>query len=323
MMVKPTAAGASLARKAAQPSLQPPARRLDSAHERAPRLQWSIGNQVKPASSPKGACVQAGEPSRDAPAQEAERALTPNRPPGPAWDFGKLPLSPAEPASGFGGSASPPNPRANATRVIHVGGDTDPTQSSSDPTIANLPGPIGAVGSGAPSGAGGASLSFKTVEKIDLGCGRYRWNGLWQLSGATQQTNGFVVQKVSYSFEDYECGSGTQGIKQVGTYWEAWQVQAGSVFGCAGLPGGDTFQTTPHDGYYGLYSQEGHAKYMDGYTEPSKWGTLPEAGCAPATRSQPPGWSDAGALDRWARDEFNCCAKDQPPPVFTTSDDGT
>jgi hypothetical protein len=310
----PATAAASPARKTAQPGLPPPVRRLASAHARAPRLQWSIGNQAPCVSSPP----RAGEASGHAPAQEAEPTVTPNRPPGPWWDFGKLPLSPAEPASGSEASAPPPNPLA-----IHVGGDTDSPQTSPDPTIANQPGPTGAVGLGAPAGAGGASLSFKTGEKKDLGCGGYRWNGLWQLSGATQQTNGFVVQKVLYSFDDHQCGSGEQGIKQVGTYWEAWQVQGGSVFGCAGLPGGDTFQTTPHDGYYGLYSQEGHAKYMDGYTEPSKWGTLPEAGCAPATRSQPPGWSDAGAVDRSARDEFNCCAKDQPPPVFTTSDDGT
>jgi len=130
MMAKPLAtAAASQARKAAQPSSPPPARRSASAHERAPRLQWSIGTQARPASSPPRARQPVAEPSRDAPAQEAEPTLTPGRPPGPAWDFGKLPLSPAEPASGPRASASLP---INIQRKLAIGSVDDLLEHEAD-----------------------------------------------------------------------------------------------------------------------------------------------------------------------------------------------
>jgi hypothetical protein len=214
---------------------------------------------------------------------------------------------------------------------VCVGGDTAPTQSPSDPATANQFRAVGASGTIAPAGSGGVSVSFKPTEKKDLSCGGYRWKGFWQLGGATPQNDGFVVQKLTYSFEDYPCENRNQefndpkrqAINLGATYWEAWEVQGGSIVGIPGLSGSDTFEVGSLDGYYGLNFQEGQAKYMDGYTEPRKWGTIPEAGSAPATRSQPPGWSDAGTLDRWAKSDFNCCAKDLSSSKFTTSDGAT
>ena len=128
MMAKASAtAAASPARKAAQPGTPPPARRLASTHKPAPRLQWSIGNRVTPASSQKGAHMQAGEPSRDPHAHEAEPTLTPER--SLAWDFGKLPLSPTEPSSAPDASAPL---LGNIQRKLAIGSVDDPLEHEAD-----------------------------------------------------------------------------------------------------------------------------------------------------------------------------------------------
>ena len=45
---------------------------------------------------------------------------------------------------------------------------------------------------------------------------------------------------------------------------------------------------------------------MPNYTDPEKWGTIPEhAGSLPATRVQPPGWISLGATRRAVTVEFD------------------
>jgi hypothetical protein len=130
LLAKPVAAAASPARKTALPNSPRPARRFASdAHERTPRLQWSIGNQAKPASSPPRAREPVREPYSHAPAQEAEPTLTPDRPPGLAGDFGKLLLFPAELASGP--EAPAPLPR-NIQRKLAIGAVDDPLEHEAD-----------------------------------------------------------------------------------------------------------------------------------------------------------------------------------------------
>jgi len=71
--------------------------------------------------------MQAGEPSRDPHAHEAEPTLTPER--SLAWDFGKLPLSPTEPSSAPDASAPL---LGNIQRKLAIGSVDDPLEHEAD-----------------------------------------------------------------------------------------------------------------------------------------------------------------------------------------------
>src|SRR5262245_33704195 len=99
------------------------------------------------------------------------------------------------------------------------------------------------------------------------------------------------------SAEQYQCRD--RAVVGMGiTFWEAWQVQAGQVVSKSGLPGVDTFRILAQPDTFGLNFEEGYAKYLDGYTEPLTWGTLPQAGGTWATTTPPAGWTDSGAIHR-------------------------
>jgi len=214
-------------------------------------------------------------------------------------------------------AASPQHDPASVTPNQARGGPDD--DGGTSPAVATITAAAG-------TGSGGVTLSFKTSEKTDKGCGAYRWKGFWQLGGVTSSNSGYVVQEITYAFEDYTCenrnaelGSGRPVSNQGATDWEGWEVKGGECVGGRGLSDSDVFEVASRDGYYGLNAQDAHAKYIEGYTEPAKWGTIPEAGSAPATRSKPAGWSNAGALYRWIRSDFNCCFR-PGEDTLTTSD---
>jgi hypothetical protein len=138
-------------------------------------------------------------------------------------------------------------------------------------------------------------------------CGGFEWRVAWGLQGANSSTNGFLVQRVVQNFQRFQCEDRAD-VGWSSTYWEAWQVDKGQVVGKSGLPGVDTFRVGPGPDTFGLSYEEGFAKYIDGYTAPNSWRTLPQAGSGTwATTTMPPGWSDAGTIHRWLRSEYNCC----------------
>lgn len=191
-------------------------------------------------------------------------------------------------------------------RALLPMGGSDELSSALSPEV--LPGNVLASPGANPTVSGGATLTYFTQRpKTDLGCGGFEWIVGWGLSGANDQTNGFVVQEIRYSLERYRCAD-QSNVTLSGTYWEAWRVSGGSVVGRSGLFGTDTFRVRPTPGHYGLTFQEGYAKYLDGYTEPLRWGSLPEAGSGTwATRSRPSKWSVDGAIHRWLQSDFSCC----------------
>lgn len=160
----------------------------------------------------------------------------------------------------------------------------------------------------APPAAAAATLTQSTITpRTDNGCGGFVWAIKWGLNGATASTNGFVVQQLTFDLQRVNCAGGRNDFAK--TYWEAWQVRGGKIFiGTSTSPhGSDTFRVGSTPNHRGINYEEGKAKYIEGYTEPLSWGTVPEAGSLPATTTQPPGWSNTGVIDRYIASTFDCC----------------
>ncbi|HSR50668.1 MAG TPA: DUF4157 domain-containing protein [Acidobacteriota bacterium] len=150
-----------------------------------------------------------------------------------------------------------------------------------------------------------------TTPPTDHGCGGFEMGGIFSVDNADENTNGFVVQKLTFDLQREGCEAGNRNYST--TYYEAWQVRRGVVYigtlqdrhDSDGV--GDRFYVPPTPDHRGVNFEEGRAKYMDGYTAPLRWGNIREAGALPATYDEPPEWSDSGTIHRWLRSEFNCC----------------
>ena len=167
---------------------------------------------------------------------------------------------------------------------------------------------IGAGIGGIVGAAMGPTLNATTTTpKTDNGCGGYVWAQRWGLSGANSSTNGFVVQQLTFDLRRTGCGGTANNFYK--RYWEAWEVRGGKIFvGTTTTPhSADTFRVSSTPNHHGINHEEGKAKFIPGYTAPSGWGSVPEAGSLPATETQPAGWSTAGTLNRSIRSTFNCC----------------
>jgi hypothetical protein len=155
-----------------------------------------------------------------------------------------------------------------------------------------------------------ATLTYSTKKaRTSSGCGGYEYAVTWGLNGASASTNGFIVQKLTFDLKREICAGGKNDFAK--TYWEAWQVRGGKIFIGTSTSAhvADTFQVGPTIDQKGVNLEEGFAKYIEGYTEPSTWGNVPEALSLPSTSTKPTGWSDTGATHRSVKCTFNCCDK--------------
>ncbi len=159
----------------------------------------------------------------------------------------------------------------------------------------------------------GATLKRTVSDSpTNLTCGGFTMAAIFSVDNADASTNGYVVQKVRFNLNREKCTGGRNDLQK--TYWEAWQVRRGVVYiGTSGSRHdsdgfGDRFTVPPAPDSKGNTYLEGKAKFIEGYTEPSTWGTIPEAGSLPATTSMPAGWSDSGTLHRYIGNRnFDCC----------------
>jgi hypothetical protein len=143
------------------------------------------------------------------------------------------------------------------------------------------------------------------------GCGGFDFGSIFSVANATATTNGFVVQKVNFNLQRQTCTGATSNF--VKTYWEAWEVRNGVVLigtstsrhDSDGI--GDRFTVPPSPGHHGLNFLEGFVKFIPNYTAPHSWGHVPQALSLPSTESPPAGWSDSGTIQRWLRNDFDCC----------------
>jgi hypothetical protein len=203
-----------------------------------------------------------------------------------------------------------------AQRTVSQGGET--LEGEDDPNailggeIQRQPGDgpdAGVVALDAPAVT--ASLHVTTKEApVDLGCGGYRAKRQWSIDNGGVGTNGFVVQKVNFNTSQLKCDGADDTTAVTPVYWEAWQVRDGKVFiGTTNDPHvADTFSHSRKPNHKGKNAEKGAAKYIDGYTEPTKWGhDAPEAGALPTTTSQPAGWSDSGTITCSISETFDCC----------------
>jgi hypothetical protein len=162
----------------------------------------------------------------------------------------------------------------------------------------------------APAPAAATLTKSEVTARTDKGCGDYVWAVKWGLSGATDKTNGFIVQQLTFDFKREKCvGDGRNDFYK--RYWEAWEVRGGKIFvGTSASPhSADTFSGESTPTQKGVNREDGKAKFMPDYKEPAKWGKIPEARDLPATEKEPDGWSTDGAIDRDIVATFDCCGK--------------
>ena len=156
-----------------------------------------------------------------------------------------------------------------------------------------------------------ATLSVTTKQApTDQGCGGYSAKRQWSISGGSDSTNGFVVQKVAFDTRQLKCDDSDDTLPGTATYWEAWQVRGGKVFvGTSTTPhSADTFAYPSRGSHRGRNIERGNAKYIDGYTAPTSWGhDAPEAQALPSTTTQPAGWTDSGTIACSISETFDCC----------------
>lgn len=154
---------------------------------------------------------------------------------------------------------------------------------------------------------GSAILSVSTVTApTNLGCGGFRDQVRWGLSGAGAKTKGFVVQKVTFDLQR-ERGDGSENNFQT-TYWEGWEVRDGKVYigTSESRHNADTFQVPSAPDHRGTTYEAGWAKFIPDYEEPKSWGNVPQARSLPSTTSEPIGWSESGTHHRYMRSTFDC-----------------
>ncbi len=169
----------------------------------------------------------------------------------------------------------------------------------------------------------GQAARTVTIAPRSLGCGGYDMGAIFSVTG-TAPISGYVVQKIHFDQKRGQCSGPDSEVFQK-TYWEAWQVRDGVVYigtstarhDSDGV--GDRFRAPAYLDRRGYQFCEGWAKYIDGYTAPSGWGQVPEAGSLPSTTSPPAGWSDDGTIYRNIRNEFDCCNKSDPGTLTSQS----
>jgi hypothetical protein len=152
------------------------------------------------------------------------------------------------------------------------------------------------------------ALTYTTQGPTQYQCGDFSWPVKWQLNGATERTNGFIVQKVKTELLTESCFNVPDHKFEV--WWEAWQVKNGRIMsGTSDRESmGDELKVTGTMGSKGSTSMTGAAKFMENYTEPLGWGRLKSAGPLPATDKPPAGWSESGSKYRFIGvSNFACC----------------
>ncbi len=155
--------------------------------------------------------------------------------------------------------------------------------------------------------SGSATLSVSTVTApTNLGCGGFRDQVRWGLSGAGAKTKGFVVQKVTFDLQR-ERSDGSENNFQT-TYWEGWEVRDGKIYigTSESRHNADTFQVPGAPDHRGTTYEAGWAKFIPDYEEPKSWGNVPQARSLPSTTSEPLGWSESGTHHRYMRSTFDC-----------------
>jgi len=199
----------------------------------------------------------------------------------------------------------------------------------------------------------GAKLGIKELEKPETQqCGGLRWPIQWVLSGATKDTEGWIVQEVKSTYDVKDCDGvaidvlahtkelvkrgfktvpgGSPITKETDPAWwpfqEAWRVDGGTVMaGNSSTPHfSDAYRVAPMGPMAGMpdtqgsVSIEGKAEYFDCLKLPSdfKDGQDPIPSL-PITRTSPALSGGTGALDHNIKIEWNCCKPDKGTKVVS------
>ncbi len=163
------------------------------------------------------------------------------------------------------------------------------------------------------------TLSFSTVVGPNaFDCGGFRWGAQWSVNGATDTTNGWVVQKVEINVnvkdaDDNDVDIAAKGSLNTSWYplWEAWQVREGVVYigRLKSTHNADTYGSPAvGEGTKGSLQVKGTAEYYDDLTLPASF-TVSSAAptwALPATKSTPTLTGGTGSLDHSLTATWDC-----------------
>lgn len=154
--------------------------------------------------------------------------------------------------------------------------------------------------------------------------GKYLWAVEWDLYGATDKTNGIIVQKVAVEHDITDCAGnavipgqkGYGGFRKHKTpYWEAWLVKGGKVYP------GEGKKENPHDGFgqgevgdntKGNTLQTGVVEFFPNQTIPSSFQVIPNhpAKTLRATMADPGLTGGTGKMNHNIRATWDSCEGD-------------
>ena len=163
------------------------------------------------------------------------------------------------------------------------------------------------------AGGGKANLTIVTVagpNKED--CGGFDWKVKFNLNDASAK-GGWIVQKIVWDQTVIDCPDHLRFTKKI-TYWEAWEVAAGTKGDKERLAGkfnfDDQFNSPNYPDTRGNTSIAGEVKFFEGTALPAsfkKGNKDTYAGDLPATTEKPDFWDAANTANHNLAYVWNCC----------------
>jgi hypothetical protein len=210
-------------------------------------------------------------------------------------------------APAFSLNASSRQGGGEGAELENMGGDPVNSPTTETPVKSETP-----VETGGEKDTAKPTLKFTTVNGPTSGKnGQFRWGAQWSLNGATDKTNGWIVQKLTIK-QDVKDDKGavvTPGKAPWGgfaadktPYWEGWQVRNGKIYigSSNSLHGADTYSQGPvGDKTVGRTDEIGDADFYPDLTLPDSFAQRENhpGGSLPIALSDPSLSGGTGAVD--------------------------
>lgn len=156
------------------------------------------------------------------------------------------------------------------------------------------------------AGVGCTNLTYRTVAGPDRpGCGGYHREIEWRLKKPAS-ADGWVVQKMTVTFNILRCDDTQDPTMPSRTFWEAWPVARGNTFS---NPRTDTWNVPRMPNRKGSWSARGEARFYPGVGLPGdfvQFNPNTYAGTLHSSTTEPPFWSGRMVVRR-VEVEFDCC----------------
>jgi hypothetical protein len=231
-------------------------------------------------------------------------------------------------APAFSLNASTRQGGGEGAEMENMGGDPVKSPTTETPVKTEAP-----VEAGGEKDAAHPTLTFTTVNGPSSGKnGQFRWGAQWSLNGATDKTNGWIVQKltIKQDVKDDKGAAITPGKAPWGgfsaektPYWEGWQVRDGKIYvGSSDSPhNADTYAQGPvGDKTVGQTDEIGDANFYPDLKLPESFAPRVNhpGGALPIALSDPGLSGGTGAVDHSLKATWDSVKGNGDTTVTTT-----